>query len=120
MKTASLNSAEWSFARTEGGEGADAQGAEISIHPSETNIYLSKGFKPGWIYELIYTGRDPLVLGLGDESVRDLVSFLRYGEKDAAGNPNPIGANTEDLCLGPVTDWTFDPRLYLSWFQCRR
>ena len=82
---------EWSFARTEGGEGADAQGAEIGILPSETNIFLPKGFEPGWIYELTYTGRDPLVLGLGDVAVRDLVSFLRYGEKDAAGNPNPVG-----------------------------
>ncbi|MBW2061526.1 MAG: hypothetical protein JRI95_08200 [Deltaproteobacteria bacterium] len=82
---------EWSFARTEGGEGADGQGAEIGVIPSETNIYLPKGFEPGWIYELVYTGRDPLVLGLGDVAVRDLVSFLRYEEKDAAGNPNPAG-----------------------------
>ena len=82
---------EWSFARTEGGEGADAQGAEFGILPSETNIYMPKGFEPGWIYELTYTGRDPLVLGLGDVAVRDLVSFLRYTEKDAAGNPNPVG-----------------------------
>ncbi len=87
-----IPSTDWSFARTEGGEGADGQGAEIGVIPSETNIYLPKGFEPGWIYELVYTGRDPLLLGLGDVAVRDLVSFLRYGEKDAAGNPNPVGA----------------------------
>jgi hypothetical protein len=81
----------WEFAMAEGGEGMDDQGAEIGIHPSDRHIYLKEGFKPGWIYELIYTGKAPLVLGLGHAAVRDLISYLRYGGKDAAGNDNPVG-----------------------------
>ncbi len=86
-----ISSTEWAFAMVEGGEGQDDQGAEIGVHPSDRHIYLKQGFEPGWIYELIYTGRDPLVLGLGHAAVRDLVSYLRYGKKDAAGNANPAG-----------------------------
>jgi len=59
-------------------------------HPASA-ANLRKGFEPGWIYELVYTGRDPLVLGLGHVAVRDLVSYLRFGKKDAAGNANPVG-----------------------------
>lgn len=80
----------WAFARIETGEGLDAQGAQRAIVASDSHIYLSAGFEPGWIYELVYTARDPLVLGLGHIAVRDLVSFLRYEKSDSAGNPNPI------------------------------
>jgi hypothetical protein len=75
----------WCFARVEGGTGLDNQGAEHAVIPSDTHIHIPSGFEPGWIYELVYTGRDPLVLGLGHAAVRDFVSFLRYSEEDAAG-----------------------------------
>ena len=73
----------WRFARVEGGVGLDNQGAEQALVPSDTHIHIPGGFEPGWIYELVYTGRDPLVLGLGHAAVRDFVSFLRY--ETAAG-----------------------------------
>jgi hypothetical protein len=76
----------WCFARVEGGVGLDNQGAEQSIIPSDTHIHIPSGFEPGLIYELVYTGRDPLVLGLGHVAVRDFVSFLRYAQGDAAGS----------------------------------
>jgi hypothetical protein len=75
----------WRFARVEGGVGLDNQGAEHAVIPSDTHIHIPAGFEPGWIYELVYTGRDPLVLGLGHAAVRDLVSFLRYAAKGRAG-----------------------------------
>ena len=58
--------------------------------PSDSHIHIPRGFEPGWIYELVYTGRDPLVLGLGHAAVRDFVSFLRYGAEDYAGRVNPL------------------------------
>lgn len=85
-------SSEWMFARIERDMGLDYQGAETAIVPSDTHIHMPAGFEPGWIYELVYTGRDPRVLGLGHVVVRDLVSFLRYETKDAAGQSNPLGA----------------------------
>jgi Alpha/beta hydrolase domain len=77
--------ASWRFARVEGGVGLDNQGVEQALIPSDTHIHIPGGFETGWIYELVYTGRDPLVLGLGHAAVRDFVSLLRYGAEDAAG-----------------------------------
>jgi Alpha/beta hydrolase domain len=71
----------WQFARH------DAQGA---VTPSATHLFLSQGFRPGWIYELVYTATEPLVLGLGFAAVRDLVGFFRFGTQDANGAPNPL------------------------------
>jgi hypothetical protein len=85
-----VESEAWAFARIETGEGLDAQGAQRAIVASDSHIYLSAGFEPGWIYELVYTARGPLVLGLGHVAVRDLVSFLRYERSDSAGHRNPI------------------------------
>jgi hypothetical protein len=79
---------DWCFARVEGGTGLDNQGAVQALIPSDSHIHIPGGFEPGWIYELIYTARDPLVLGLGHVAVRDFVSFLRYGVEDAGGRPN--------------------------------
>src|SRR6516225_4958598 len=80
----------WCFARIEGGTGLDNQGAVQAVIASDSHIQIPGGFEPGWIYELVYTGRDPLVSGLGHAAVRDFVGFLRYGEEDAAGRVNPL------------------------------
>ena len=61
--------------------------------PSARHCYLPSGFRPGWIHELIYFAKDSLVLGLGFTGVRDLVSFLRRGERDDDGTPNPLREN---------------------------
>ena len=77
---------EWQFAKCE----QDPQTGKKTITPSTEDLYLRSGFKPGHIYEFIYLAKNPLVLGLGFAAVRDLVSFLRYELKDAAGQPNPL------------------------------
>lgn len=81
----------WRFARIERGDGLNDQSGKIGVVPSATHLYLPEGFEPGWIYELIYTARDPLVLGLGYVALCDLVSYFRYGREDASGRPNPMG-----------------------------
>ncbi|MBS7700912.1 MULTISPECIES: alpha/beta hydrolase domain-containing protein [unclassified Chelatococcus] len=76
----------WQFARVEGGGrggGGDISGAEQGIVTSDSHLYLPGGFEPGWIYELIYTARDPLVLDLGYAAMRDLVSFFKHTEGGA-------------------------------------
>lgn len=80
----------WTFARQEGGMGYDAQGQETSLVSSDVHLHLFEGFEPGWIYELVYTGRDPLVLGFGHVVVRNFVSFLRNDATDSVGTPNPL------------------------------
>ena len=89
-KIQKIPSKEWYFAREEKGLGLDGSNIETSIVPSDSHIYLPGGFETGWIYELIYTAKDPLIMGLGHPAVRDFVSFLRYEKKDSQGRPNPL------------------------------
>ena len=84
----------WQFARLEHGTTVDGGGRERAIIPSDVHLYVEAGFEPGWIYELVYTARDPIVLGLGHVAVRDFVGFLKYAETDAAGQPNPLRAKS--------------------------
>lgn len=41
-------------------------------------IHLDSGFVPGRIYEVIYTAKDPAVVGTGLAAVRDFVSYLKH------------------------------------------
>src|SRR5438105_7480033 len=53
--------------------------------PSTTRVCLQGGFDTNHIYELVYTGKDPKVLGIGFAATRDLVAFLR--RNSGASNP---------------------------------
>jgi hypothetical protein len=70
----------WAFGRWEQGE----------LVPDPGHLCLNDGFRPGWIYELLYTASDPRVKGLGFAAVRDGVSFFRYAAEDSQGNVNPL------------------------------
>ena len=71
---------EWSFARFEKGR----------VVPSSGHLYLRGGFRSGWIYELVYSGKDPRVTGLGLVAVRDCISFFRFAESGPGGTRNPL------------------------------
>ena len=96
----------WQYARLESPvpNPAAVLSADQAVVPSDCHIYLPDGFKPGWIYELLYPARDPLVLGLGYVAVRDFISFLKYGHRDDQGNPNPLREKNvtieKALCFG--------------------
>ncbi|PCH87982.1 MAG: hypothetical protein COB86_07930 [Dehalococcoidia bacterium] len=74
---------DWAFARLQNGRPI----------PSAFHCHLPRGFKPGWIYELVYTAKNPNVQGLGLTGVRDLISFLLHDEADTDGTPNPLRLN---------------------------
>jgi hypothetical protein len=76
----------WEFACSK----KDSRTGNATVKRSMKDLYLHGGFKPGHIYEFIYPAKNPLVLGLGFAVARDLVSFLRYATKDAAGKTNPL------------------------------
>jgi hypothetical protein len=59
--------------------------------PDPTRLCLKDGFRAGRLYELVYTAKDPLVLGAGLAATRDIVSFFRHAQTDTAGTPNPVG-----------------------------
>jgi hypothetical protein len=73
---------EWSFGSC-GKNGADAV-------PDTTHICYPAGFKPGYLYEITYRAKDPLVLGLGFAAARDLGTFFRSAAQDDGGAANPI------------------------------
>lgn len=58
--------------------------------PSATKLSLKDGFDPNYIYELVYTARNPLVLGLGFAAIRDMASFFRHQTTAEAGGRNPV------------------------------
>ena len=74
----------WAFGRCARGP--------ASLIPSPSDLCVFDGFEADRIYELTYTAKNPIVLGLGYAITRDLASFLRYQTHDDAGNPNPIAA----------------------------
>lgn len=83
-----IGSDRWRFARVEGGGRAgqgDVTGAERAIVPSDEHVWFPEGFETGWIHELVYTARDPLVLDMGFVAMRELVAALRRGEGEALG-----------------------------------
>ncbi len=71
---------QWKFGRKQNGQ--------MFYDPSY--ITLEGGFKPGAIYTVTYTAREPRVIGLGLASIRDAVSFFRYHRADRIGAPNPL------------------------------
>jgi hypothetical protein len=76
---------EWAFARVVDGKPV----------PDPTHLYLKDGFKPGWLYEVVYSTRDPRVTGLGFAAVRDAVAFFRYAAADGVGSSNPLAGAIE-------------------------
>jgi len=70
----------WSFGRLE----------KDQVLPDPGYLYIKAGFTPGWLYDLVYTGKDPKVTGLGLAAIRDVVAFLRYEKADREGFLNPL------------------------------
>jgi hypothetical protein len=70
----------WAFTRAEGGKRV----------PDPGHLWVKGGIRPGWLYELVYTGKDPRVSGLGFAAVRDCTSFFRTQPADRHGTANPL------------------------------
>jgi hypothetical protein len=54
----------------------------IDDHHVEITRPTAPGFDRGAIYEFVYRAQDPVVMGIGFATIRDIVSFLRYATKD--------------------------------------
>jgi hypothetical protein len=80
-----IRSADWAF--------ADCAAKGFPGTPDPTKVCLKNGFNPALLYELQYTVKNPLVLGIGLAATRDLNSFLRYETQDAFGTPNPVAGH---------------------------
>ena len=69
---------------------ADCTTAPFPGKPDPRKICLKNGFDPALLYQLVFTAKDPLVLGAGFAATRDIVSFFRHAQADDAGTPNPV------------------------------
>jgi Alpha/beta hydrolase domain len=66
-------------------------------------VCLQGGFDTNHIYELLYTAKNPTVMGLGFAATRDFISFLRNGNRKtqaaATGPENPLGDGIENAII---------------------
>ena len=73
----------------------------VSRHTRSDAHLPQERFDPELLYELVYTAKDPYVLGVGMAAMRDVVSFFRYAPADSAGTANPIaGAVPHVVAMG--------------------
>ncbi len=73
----------WRFAREEKG----------SAVPDDRSVWLSGGFRPGKIYEVVYVAKDPVVAGLGLAAIRDAASYFKH-------DPDPVAPARRVFGLG--------------------
>jgi hypothetical protein len=74
----------------------------------QIRLKVAGGCQPGYLYEVVYEARGPIVQGLGYAAVRDLVSFLRHDSREelsgdsgsAEGQPKGLGALRLDRAIG--------------------
>jgi hypothetical protein len=81
--TAEIAPGDWAFAKCNAGN-------PFPGTPDPTQICPKNGFDPNLLYQVVFTAKDPLVLGTGFAAFRDMASFFRFAEKDDAGNLNPV------------------------------
>ena len=72
-----------------GWEYTSSAGTAIRLLPAGT------AFQQSYIYEFMYTAKDPVVAAIGLAATRDFVSFLRHAVRDDFGNPNPLAGDVE-------------------------
>ena len=76
---------------------ADCRTVPFPGTPDPASLCLRGGFDPKALYELVYTAKDPLMLGIGLAATRDIVSFFRYAARDGAGAINPVAGDVKHV-----------------------
>jgi hypothetical protein len=93
---------------------ADCASTPFPGVPDPQKVCLRNGFDTNHIYELIYTAKDPIVMGLGLAAIRDVAAFLRDAKKDDQGNPNPLAGNLKYALLNGISQSGRLLRTYLE------
>lgn len=76
----SIPNSDWKFC------GGGTFAAPLPVTTLPVRLCLKDGFDPAKLYQLVYTVKDPYVLGAGTAAFRDVGSFFRYAS-EAEGNP---------------------------------
>lgn len=75
---------DWAWAKC-GGEHPPFPGT-----PDESHICLKNGFDAKLLYQIVFTAKDPYVLGVGFAAFRDVGAFFKSSKQDDAGSANPL------------------------------
>ena len=89
-----IASADWKFC---GGGNFEAP---LPLTQLPVQICLKGGFNPAKLYQVVYTAKDPYVLGIGFAAWRDVASFFKYADKDDAGTANPLAERIRHSITG--------------------
>ena len=92
-----ISSNRWAFGQCPTGQG--------SLVPTTTDLCLFDGFQANKMYELIYTAKNPVVMGLAYAVTRDIGSFVRYQTQDDFGNPNPLALSSAQVGIRRAYTW---------------
>ena len=60
-------------------------------------------FDPAKLYQVVYTAKDPYVLGAGTAAFRDVESFFRYEHDDGNGYVNPLYGKIKSAIIRGVS-----------------
>ena len=82
--------------------------ADCSTHPfpgvpNPQKVCLKNGFDTNHIYELLYTARDPIVMGVGLAAIRDVGAFLRHEKADDFHTANPLAGQIHWTLLNGIS-----------------
>src|SRR5438552_9066354 len=79
-----IPNSDWKFC----GGGTFAAPTPVTTLP--VRLCLKDGFDPAKLYQVVYTARDPYVLGAGTAAFRDVGAFFKYEAQDDFGTANPL------------------------------
>ena len=66
-------------------------------------VCMRNGFDGTKLYQLVYTVKDPYVLGAGTAAFRDVQSFFRYAAADDFGTANPLAGKITTAIIRGVS-----------------
>ena len=82
--TTTIAAADWAWAKCD-------QVNPFPGTPDPTQICLRTGFDSKLLYQVVFTAKDPYVLGIGFVAFREMASFFKNAMYDSEGTPNPVG-----------------------------
>ena len=91
-----IPNSDWAF--------ADCSAVPFPGVPSTKKVCLKGNFDTNHIYELLYTAKNPMVLGLGFAATRDFISFLRNSNGASTGKCSRKHHGDEDRGRGRDDD----------------
>jgi Alpha/beta hydrolase domain len=106
---ATIDNASWKFCY---GASATFAAPNWSAPSLPVRVCTQNALDPAKLYQLVYTVKDPYVLGAGTAAFRDVGSFFRYEAADDFGTPNPLaGAVSKAIIRGSSQSGNFTRHL---------